>query len=129
MHTAGSTHVAVLAAVSGLSPTIPLSLSLCSRELLRARSNLTCPSFLHPLYHPQLPTQWTVPTIICCQSKEHTANVKQRRWTAQHGCVYRLRDKATLTCMECVSIRVFISTLLCFCSFAVTPTYYINILH
>lgn len=79
-----------------------------SQVLPRARSNLTCPSFIHPRFHPQLPTQWTVPTTVCCQSSEQTSEPKQRRWTSQCGSVYQLKDKAAFTCMwnECQSHSV-----------------------
>lgn len=63
----------------------------------RRRSNLTCPSFLHPPFRPRLPTQWTVPTTACCQSTHtHTRhqNTKQRGRTFSRRA--DSRDKAAL---------------------------------
>lgn len=72
----------------------------------RRRSNLTCPSVLHPPFRPRLPTQWTVPTSACCQST-HAAtrhkNTKQRGWTFASA---PTGDKAAFTCMGCVSVAL-----------------------
>lgn len=124
MHTVGSIHVAVLAAASALSPTIPLS--LCCRESCKTpwEKEPDLP-LLPPSLIPLSASHTVDSTNNHLLSKQRTdiKNAKQRRWTAQYVvcCVYQLRDKATLTWMECVS--VLMSILPCSGLCIVTLTY------
>lgn len=82
----------------------------------RRRSNLTCPSFLHPPFRPRLPTQWTVPTTACCQSTHtHTRhkNTKQREQTFSRRA--DSRDKAALRLHGMCVSRTRSPIFSCFC--------------
>lgn len=68
---------------------------LPAAELLQARSNLTS-----PLLPPQLHTQWTLPTMLCCQNTGQKANKWNKGDWLHNTHVYQLKHEANLTGAE-----------------------------
>lgn len=121
--TAGSTHGSSVGSsryrFTYHSSSLPAAQS--HAELLRARSNLTFTSFL--ILSFTCSGQYQQASVVKAKNRHQTRETKKTGCTTHRvGCVYHLKDEGTLTCIECVTTTDFISILICFGLFAVTPS-------
>ena len=126
MHTAGSTHVAVLAAASALSPTIPLSLQPRATHSSWEQDQ-TWPAPPSPILFSTLSLthsrQYQQVFAVKAKNRQQTSETKEVGCTTHTvSCVYQLKDEATLDWMKCVTERlyIYVSVFLFICCYLIT---------